>query len=529
VEEKLVTIGDTRVDFTCAFTREEVDAERESIIGKFCAEANISGFRKGKVPRNVVLMRFSDAIGKQLNSTIENKSVERMNLKCDKFVSASVIGTDVKATDGGMECRLQLEVIPDFALPDYWNISVAKFDTAASGGEIDREVRRFLKQYAKYSPVDRAAKEGDFVKLNYSGKFSNGSAVADGAGIPAIYGTRTNTWEEAGEHGDASVRAIVDGLIGVKAGDKKVVEEKFDRKFPVATLAGKTVKYELEIFEVRECELPELSPDMLRAFSVKSEAELREKMRTSLEGAKNARAQMSQRSELLDKLCAMCEVKIPESFVTGEASKLAEDFINQQVRNGAKVDDMRDRSQQILDECLPVAAQRAKIGAILEKIAKVEKIEIAVEDIENTLWQDIRSQRLDSNKYIGELKRDSGKVVDLRRRALHGKVLDRLMEGILRNLKHDSKSAADTKVAAVAPGAARRGSAKKAAEVVGKHAKKRKSTAKPPPAEVEMVVQTRGRGAVGGTAKVRSTATKSKPRDAKPVRRNVPQQRGGKK
>ncbi|MDR3143921.1 MAG: trigger factor [Puniceicoccales bacterium] len=440
MKEKIVNVGDTRVNFVCTFTAAEVDAERESIIGKFCAEANVPGFRRGKVPKNIALMKFSDAIEKQLEASIANKTIEAFHSKQSNFAYASVINVEHGRDSDANVCTLSLDVIPKFTLPDYLNIPVTQIDDSISERDIDDEVRRFLKQYARYSTVDRAAEMGDFVKLNYSGKFADGSSVADGGTIPAIYGTQTNTWEEAGDHNSNQVRAIVDGILGAKPGDRKVVSEKFDKNFPVAQLAGKIVNYELEIFEVRECILPTLSDDMLGAFSVKSEAELREKMRTSLAATKKERAQSSRLDEFVSKLCSMCDVKIPESLLLEEATKLTNNLASHRMSRGASVSEMRNHPKQIFDGLMPIAEQHVKIGVILDEIAKIEKIEISTQEIENIMWQEISMQRTDANKYIGELKRDSSKVMELRRRTLRSKTLNHLMSEISKNPKNKSAS-----------------------------------------------------------------------------------------
>ncbi|MDR2779035.1 MAG: trigger factor [Puniceicoccales bacterium] len=433
MKEEIENISDTRLNVVCVFDTCEITAESESVINKFCKEANVPGFRKGKVPKNIILSKFSDAIEKQLNSNIINRALDTLNSKTEWNIVAIV---DIKRADvdGGMTCTLTLDVIPEFTLSDYKNLSVDPINVVVEEQEIQNEVRNALRRYAKYDVVERESKVGDFVKLNYTGHFDDGSMVVDTQGIPAIYRTQSNTWEEVGNAVNPGIRAIIDGIIGVKAGEKKTVSQQFETNFEVTELAGKIVNYDLEIVEIRELVLPELTEDMLQTLGVKSQDELYEKSKSLLTNYKTSQARFNQREELVTKLIESMDVKIPESAIDQEASNLMNEFADRKVRSGAKLEDIERLSHEIFNSFRPIATKRVKIGAILDKIAKDEKIELLRNDIENMLWQDVYTKKVDVNKYIIELRKDNNKTIDLRRRALRGKTLDHLMHMLCKDL-----------------------------------------------------------------------------------------------
>jgi FKBP-type peptidyl-prolyl cis-trans isomerase (trigger factor) len=90
-----------------------------------------------------------------------------------------------------------------------------------------------------------------------------------------------------------------------------------------------------------------------------------------------------------------------------------------------------------LDKFRPSARTGVKIGAILDKIAEKEKIEIAGADLEALVFQDARIRKIDPIRYVNEIKKDSERVASLRRRALRGKTLDYLMVTACQDLKQD--------------------------------------------------------------------------------------------
>ncbi|MDR2629181.1 MAG: trigger factor, partial [Puniceicoccales bacterium] len=418
----------------CTFDADEIAAENKSIVDKLCQEADVPGFRKGKIPSNIILSKFADGIKKQLDSNIINKTLNTINSKTEWNI-VTIVDLKREDIDGGMVCTLTLDVIPDFELPDYKNLSIDPINVVVEKREIQNEVRNTLRRYAKYEIVSRKSKIGDFVKLNYTGKFDDGSIVADIKSIPSIYGTQMNAWEEAGNATIPGVRAIIDGIVKVKAGEKKTVSQQFETNFGVIELAGKTVSYDLEIIEVRELILPELTGDTLQTLGVKSQDELYEKSKLLLTNYKTSQARLDQREELVKKLIESVDVKIPENAINQEATNLMNEFVDRKVRSGTRPQDITKNSQEIFDSFKPVAIQRVKIGAILDKIAKDEKIEPLQGDIENMIWQDVYTRGLDVNKYIVELRKNNDKIIDLRRRTLRGKTLDHLMHMLCKDLK----------------------------------------------------------------------------------------------
>ncbi|MDR0693263.1 MAG: trigger factor [Puniceicoccales bacterium] len=439
MKEEIESISDTRLNVVCTFDADEIAAERKSIIDKLCREADVPGFRKGKIPSNIILSKFSDGIKKQLDSNIINRTLDALNSKTEWNI-ITIVDLKREDTDGGMVCALTLDVIPEFELSDYKSLSIDPINVVVEEHEIQNEVRNTLRRYAKYEVVSRKSKVGDFVKLNYRGKFDDGSEVADTKSIPSIYGTQTNTWEEAGNVTAPGIGAIVDGIVRVEAGEKKTVSQQFKTDFEVVELAGKTVSYDLEIIEVRELVLPELTDDMLQTLGVKSQDELYEKSKLLLSNYKTSQARFNQREELVSKLIGSVDVKVPESAINQEATNLMNEFADRKVRSGVKPQDIAKNSQEIFDGFKPVATQRVKIGAILDKIAKDEKIEPLQGDIENMIWQDVYTRGLDVNKYVVELRRSNDKIIDLRRRTLRGKTLDHLMHMLCQDLKQENNT-----------------------------------------------------------------------------------------
>jgi trigger factor len=144
-----------------------------------------------------------------------------------------------------------------------------------------------LGQRAEYNVADKVADKGDYVQCAYEGKIGD-DAVADLVPDTPMFGSQANTWEEAGNEDSPGVRAIVDGLVGMKAGDTKEVTMEFPEDFKPEALAGKTVIYSIEAKEVREKVMPEMNDAFFESMQVKDETELRTKISENIENQKKA-------------------------------------------------------------------------------------------------------------------------------------------------------------------------------------------------------------------------------------------------
>lgn len=423
MKKEIININTTRINFICTFDKQEEATIREQVIQKFCKEAKMPGFRQGKVPQNIVVAKMSPGISQEIESTITNKTFQELEQDAKTINVASIVDIKNDRNDDGFSCTLSLDIFPEFELTNYRDIRIEKKEIVVPDSEIDDEIKSILRQYAKYEVVERPANKGDFVKLSYAGTFEDGALVSDNKAIPAMYGTQENTWEEAGDEKDIGVRAIVDGIVGAKAGDKLTVTQHFDEKCQIPELVNKTVTYKLEISEIRECVLPDVNEEMLKSLHVESEDDLKNKVKDVLQHRKASQQKNEHREQLVTILSDNTTFDIPESAIETESKILLQDLFDTQLARGTKLDDLKAASDEILKNLHPAATSRVKIRIILEKIAKKENIDVSANDVENMIWHDIRSKRLNIDKYVAELKKDRKKLSHVRSRALCNNVL----------------------------------------------------------------------------------------------------------
>ena len=237
---------------------------------------------------------YSDAIKDQLERSLTSRAVEDINSIKD-FDLYAVVDIKREEKDGGFELEFTADVYPEVKLPESLETKVELEPAEASDAEVDNAVEYYRNQRAKYEEVDREIRKGDFVRLSYKGTV-DGAPVSEIETSLPIFAEQKSTWEEAGNENAPGVQGVVQGIVGMKKGEKKILSHEFPKEFPNEKLAGKKADYEVEIFEVREKKLPELDAEFFKAFEVDSLDALKNKVRESIVNEKKSTMKSSKGS-----------------------------------------------------------------------------------------------------------------------------------------------------------------------------------------------------------------------------------------
>lgn len=417
------TINSVRKEAVITIAKEDVLRAEEKVLNYFCKDVKMPGFRKGKVPMSIVKTRFANEVEEQLDKELANQSYEELQ-KEEKFNIFSIIKFDVNNDDAGSKIiTITIDLKPEFELIDYKNIELDEPEIEVSEDDINDEIEGLRKYNSEFLATKEKAKVGDFVRLDYVGKFDDGSLVADKI-KNTIFGTQKNTWEEAGETNRPGIKAIVGGIVGMGADDEKDVEMVFEGEEIPEELRGKTVHYHLKVFEVRERKMPELNDEFLKKLNVESVDNLKSKLKENIKNRKLQELRFAQRESVVQKLLESVNFEVPESAQQLEQIHLIETIYRQQIENSMSPEQLQERHKEIFDETKEVALDKAKINFILEKIAVRENIKVSDQEMSQMIIQEAMLLRITPEQLINEIKGNRDRIEDLQRRALFGKTLD---------------------------------------------------------------------------------------------------------
>jgi ABC-type dipeptide/oligopeptide/nickel transport system ATPase component len=228
--------------------------------------------------------------------------------------------------------------------------------------------------------------------------------------------------------GQGYVRAVVDGLVGMSAGDEKEVTMEFPEDFKPGALAGKTAIYSVKAEEVREKVLPELDEELLKSLGVEDEEGLRKAIGENIENQKKQQNANAERQQVTEALLKAVDFPIPESGVASETDAVLREFMQRNMQQGISVEELEKHKEQLHEGASKAARDRLKSRLILSKIAEKEKIKAEQDDFSRMIMMQAQQSGEKPEKLVKELQKDQNRIKGMRSEIILGKAMDLLLE-----------------------------------------------------------------------------------------------------
>ena len=428
VKTDVQDINETRKTITVSVAAAEIATHRGELIKEFMRDAKIPGFRPGKAPENMIRMRYAKELKSELSQRVVSKAHQEGVAKSD-FEIFGVVDLNEGEIAAGSDATITftVDVLQAFEVPAYEGLKVTNEPTEASAEEVEKMFEQLLSQRAEFNVAEKAADKGDYVRCSYEGKIGD-ELVADLVPETPMYGTQKVTWEEAGAEGTPGVQAIVDGVVGMQAGDEKEVTMEFPEDFKPEALAGKTAVYSLKAEEVREKVMPAMDDAFFASVQVKDEAELRERISENIEGQKKEQNSNAERQQITEQLLASVEFAIPESGIESETEAVLRDFMQRNMQQGASEADFEAHKEQLHEGASKAAHDRLKSRLILSKIAEKEKVQAENDDFSRLIMMQAQQSGEKPEKIVKEIQKDQSRINNMRSEILLGKTMDLILD-----------------------------------------------------------------------------------------------------
>ena len=428
VKTDVQDINETRKTITVSVAAAEIASIEASLIKEFMRDAKIPGFRPGKAPENMIRMRYAKELKSELSQRVVSKAHQEGVAKSD-FEIFGVVDLNEGEIAAGSDATITftVDVLQAFEVPAYEGLKVTNEPTEASAEEVEKMFEQMLSQRAEFNVAEKAADKGDYVRCSYEGKIGD-ELVADLVPETPMYGTQKVTWEEAGAEGTPGVQAIVDGVVGMQAGDEKEVTMEFPADFKPEALAGKTAVYSLKAEEVREKVMPAMDDAFFASMQVKDEAELRERISQNIEGQKKEKNSNAERQQITEQLLASVEFAIPESGIESETEAVLRDFMQRNMQQGASEADFEAHKEQLHEGASKAAHDRLKSRLILSKIAEKEKVQAENDDFSRMIMMQAQQSGEKPEKIVKEIQKDQSRINNMRSEILLGKTMDLILD-----------------------------------------------------------------------------------------------------
>ncbi|HFC7968451.1 TPA: trigger factor [Neisseria meningitidis] len=349
----------------------EINAETDKKLKQTQRRAKIDGFRPGKAPLKMIAQMY----GASAQNDVINELVQRrfydvavaQELKVAGFPRFE--GVEEQDDKESFKVAAIFEVFPEVVIGDLSAQEVEKVTASVGDAEVDQTVEILRKQRTRFNHVEREARNGDRVIIDFEGKI-DGEPFAGGASKNYAFVLGASQMLPEFEA----------GVVGMKAGESKDVTVNFPEDYHGKDVAGKTAVFTITLNNVSEATLPEVDADFAKALDIADGdvAKMREEVQKNVSREVERRVNEQTKESVMNALLKAVELKAPVALVNEEAARLAnemkQNFVNQGMADAANLD-------LPLDMFKEQAERRVSLGLILAKLVDENKLEPTEEQI----------------------------------------------------------------------------------------------------------------------------------------------------
>ena len=384
-------------EFEVIITNSEINKLVDDKLNNIAKEANLPGFRPGKVPVSVVKNRF----GKQVLGEVVKESVDNVTkdtMEKNKLTPSSQPKIEIISFEEGedLKAKLSVEIMPEFEIPDLSNLEIIKPIVKVTDKDINDAVEKIAKENigTKTIKKDRSAKKGDTVVIDFLGKVD---------GIPFEGGEAKGHNLKLGSN--SFIPGFEDGLVGSKVGKKVSVAVTFPEDYQAKNLAGKKAIFETTINEIKEDVELVINDEFAKTLGMADLKALKSAVADQITKQHDQASREKSKRQILDKLADNISFDLPETLEKEEYNNICKAMNPNAKPDEASKDYIKNQEpepdkgmkKEEKEDAYEIAKRRVRLGLLLSEIGRKNNIKVEEEDTRNAMMKEIQ-------KYPGQEK-----------------------------------------------------------------------------------------------------------------------------
>ena len=400
---------------TVGVPAEQVENEVENRLKQAARNVSIKGFRKGKAPMSVVKQRFGAGIRQEVVGDVISRSfyaaVQKENVKPAGQPS---IQPKQLAAGKDLEYIATFEVYPSVALSDLSAFEITNYKAEVTEVDVDNMIEVLRKHQATWSVIDRAAADGDQVNINFVGtkdgvEFAGGKA--DNHNL--ILGSKS------------MIPGFEEGIVGLKAGEQKVISVTFPEDYPAEELKGAAAQFSITVNRVSEAQLPELKKEFFQKFGVEKggEKQFRKEVKANMDRELANALKAKVKVQVMDALIASHTTEVPKALVANEIQVLR----NQMLQRFGGQQQNFDVKTLLPDTMFQdEASRRVTLGLIVGEIVKSAKLKPDAKRVK-TMIEEIASTYQEPKEVVDYYSGNQELMTGVESAVLEDQVVDHIL------------------------------------------------------------------------------------------------------
>jgi len=411
--------GTLRKKVTVKVPRERIDAKFDEMFGELSRSAQVPGFRIGHAPRRLIEKRFGREVGEDVRNSLVGEALGTA-LDRDDLTPIGEPDLDLEKIElpdeGELEFSFEVEVAPEFELPDYDGLEIERPSAAVTDEQVEETIGNLLGSRGRLVPTEGPAEAGDVVVTD---------VTISGEGIDRQVDNLELRVAPAQVEG-IILEDLGTALTGAKPGETISLTAQVPEAHPEADWRGKEAKVAFRLHELKRFEAPELTEEFAAEVGFESVEELRRTVRRSIEARSAERQQRAMRTQVEKYFLEHTSFDLPEGVVQRHAGRLAARQYLDLLYRGVPREQVERRRQELEARAASQAQDELKLAFILEKVADAE--EVTVEDDEiNARIAEMARQYDRRPERVRQEMRDDGTIEQLARSLREEKAVEKVL------------------------------------------------------------------------------------------------------
>ena len=406
-------------EYTVKIPAASIDEKIQARLQKIGKTMKVPGFRPGKVPMDVVKKQHGKSVlGEVLDLVVQSSTQDAF--KKEGVRPAIQPKIEIVSFEEGkdLEYTIACEILPEVPKIDFAKVKVEKPLVELEDQQVIEALDRIAGEAKDFQKVDRAAKQGDAVKLDFKG-FVDGEAFEGGAAQGHRLELGSNSF----------IPGFEDQLVGAKAGEKRDVKVTFPKEYHSEALAGKDAVFECTVHEVLEAAPRKVDDSLAQAMGLSDLEVLKEAIRAQLQGEVDQVCRARAKKSLFDGLDEAVDFQLPDQMVNEEFNMIWKQ-VEHKKEHHPDDPELNRPEKELQKEYLEMAVRRVKLGIVLAEIGEKEKISVSQDELNRAMLVEARQYPGQEQAVIDYYRKNPHYMEMLKGPVLEEKVVDFLLQKV---------------------------------------------------------------------------------------------------
>lgn len=405
--------------FTVVVPEPELAAKREKRLAELSKTMRLPGFRPGKVPMSMVRKRFGDAVAAEIAEGAVNEASDQL-LAERGLRPAMQPRLEVKqpGQNSDLEFTLELELLPEIAVPELGDIKLTKPVASVADAAIDEALNKLLEQRQNFVPVEtpRAAAKGEQLTVDFIGRI-DGEAFQGGTAsdVPVTVA------------GEGFIPGFAEQMEGMSPGETRTIQVSFPEDYGAKELAGKQAEFEISAKSLAVAEAPVLDDAFAKSLGTESMEDLRGKISEQIGREYEQLTRLKLKRGLLDALAERAQFDAPVSLVDAEFAEIWRQVEQEKAAGRADPEDAAKDEETLKAEYRAIADRRVRLGLLVAEIGRSNGITVSEQDMQRAMFNEAMKYRDQAMQVVEFFKKNPQALERFRGPIFEDKVVDFLL------------------------------------------------------------------------------------------------------